>query len=245
MAHRAGVTDKGLIDQAWLAKAHADTRPVAEQRTEFARTVLSKPAVGTPGNFEYANANYMLVGAAIERIAGSDWEAAIGSQMFTPLGMTTAGFGAPTGAQPWGHAPGANNTLVPVDPSGIADNPAVMGPAGRVHLSLADYAKFARLFLTDGGGYLRPESLAHLARPWGNVPDGYAMGWQTYAERAWAKGPALAHEGSNTLWHAVAIIGPARPLAVLTVSNADANGAGAAAQRLAIGLIQKYAPAKG
>jgi CubicO group peptidase (beta-lactamase class C family) len=243
LAHRAGVSDKGLIDADWLDRARADKRPVAEQRTAFARQLLAKPPSGTPGNFEYANANYILAGAAIERIARTDWETAITAGLFTPLQMTSAGFGAPTGAQPWGHAVGATGAFIPMDPAGVADNPPIFGPAGRVHVSLADYAKFAGVFLNAGGGYLKPENLAHLVRPWGAVPDGYALGWQTYAERAWAAGPVLAHEGSNTLWHAVALIGPERPLAVLTVCNADAGQAASATLRLAVGLVQRFSAA--
>ena len=35
-----------------------------------------------------------------------------------------------------------------------ADDPPIMGPAGRLHLALADWARFQQVFLTEGGGFL-------------------------------------------------------------------------------------------
>lgn len=237
LAHRSGVSDQGLIDAGFLIKAHADARPVTVQRTELAARVFKAPPNGKPGAFEYSNANYIIAGAAIERIVKTDWETAMASEVFGPLGMTSAAFGAPTGPNPWGHEAGTGNSLTPVPPSEISDNPAVFGPAGRVHLSLADYARFARVFLTDGAGWINASSLAKLARPWDGSKAGYALGWELYDYRAWAAGPVLAHEGSNTLWRAAALIGPAKPLALLLVTNAGGESGTRAVQLMAARLI--------
>ncbi len=237
LAHRSGVSDNGLIDQAWLIKAHADNRPVIQQRADFAARLLRNTPTGKAGAFEYANSNYILAGAAMERILKTDWESAMAAEVFGPLHMTSAAFGAPTGPNPWGHEPGPNGALTPVDPlHDVADNPPVFGPAGRVHLSLADYAKFARVFLTDGGDWLKPESLARLARPW-DGKEGYALGWQYYENRGWANGPVLAHEGSNTLWRTLALIAPARPAAYLLVTNCGGDAGQRAVQLMAARLI--------
>ncbi len=237
LAHRSGVSDNGLIDQGWLIKAHNDTRPVVEQRADFAARLLTHAPTGKFGEFEYANANYILAGAAMERITRTDWETAVGTELFGPLQMTTAAFGPPTGPQPWGHEPGPNGVLTPVDPlHDVADNPPVFGPAGRVHLSLTDYAKFARVFLTGGGGFLSPQSLAKLARPW-DGKEGYALGWQYYENRGWADGPVLAHEGSNTLWRTMALIAPAKPVAYLLVTNCGGDAGQQAVQLMAARLI--------
>jgi CubicO group peptidase (beta-lactamase class C family) len=237
LAHRSGVSDQGVIDAGFLIKAHADMRPVTVQRTELAQRVLGKPPTAKPGAFEYSNANYIIAGAAIERIVKTDWEGAMANEVFGPLSMTSAGFGAPTGAAPWGHEPGPNNSLTPVDPHGVADNPPVFGPAGRVHLSLIDYAKFARVFLTDGAGYLNAASLRKLAQPWDGSKEGYALGWELYGYRAWGAGPVLAHEGSNTLWRTMALIAPAKPLALLLVTNAGGDSGTRAVQLMAARLI--------
>lgn len=238
LSHRSGISDTGLIDQGWLIRAHNDARPVAVQRAEFATRLLTHAPTGKPGEFEYANANYILAGAAIERIVKTDWETAMATEVFGPLQMSSAAFGAPTGPNPWGHDPGPNGALTPVDPlHDIADNPPIFGPAGRVHLSLADYAKFARIFLTNGGGWLQPQSLARLAKPGDGSKEGYALGWQLYDYRGWADGPVLAHEGSNTLWRAMALIAPAKPLAYLLVTNCGGDAGQRAVQLMAARLI--------
>jgi CubicO group peptidase (beta-lactamase class C family) len=238
MSHRSGVSDRTLIDTAWLIASRTDPRPLPEQRRALAARAFGKPPAGKSAGFEYSNANYILLGAAIERIAGDPWEAVIRRELFEPLGMASAGFGAPQGAQPWGHG----RDGAPIDPAGVSDNPAALGPAGTVHASLTDYAKFLRLFLTDGGGFLSADSIARLTAPASADDQSYALGWGTFRQRAWARGPALAHEGSNTLWHVLAVVGPKRGIAIVTASNDDARGA-KATQSLALKLIQAYAPA--
>ncbi len=240
MSHRAGVSDAGLVDGAWLRAAHADARSLPIQRAEFAARALTAKPGGVPGQFAYANANFMIAGAAIERIAGRGWEETIKAELFDPLGMASAGFGAPKGAQPWGHQY-LGVMLNPLDPTGPSDNPAALGPAGTAHMSLTDYAKFIRLFLTDGGKLLKPETIAHLTAPPTPGDQSYALGWITFAQRPWAKGPALAHEGSNTFWHAFAAVGPKAGLAVITAANADAGGGATATQTLALQLIKRFA----
>lgn len=240
LGHRSGISDRPLQTPERLRAFRQDPRPLAQQRTALAAEVFGKPPVGQPDAFDYSNVGYIIAGAAIERIVRTGWEAAITAQLFQPLKMSNAGFGAPTGAAPWGHELGAGGRLIGVDPAGVADNPPIFGPAGTVHLSLPDYAKFARLFLTDGGGLLRPDSLRRLATPQGGATDGYAMGWQTYGNRPWANGPVLTHEGSNTLWHASALIAPAKGIAILVCGNADAGGGAQAVQALSLALVTLY-----
>ena len=238
LSHRSGVSDAGLLN---LRAAHADERPVPEQRGELAANVFGAAPNGKPGEFAYSNVNYVLAGAALERLLGVRWEEAITRELFRPLGMASPGFGAPQGAQPWGHSDGLFGVGGgPVDPTGLADNPPILGPAGRVHLSLADYAKFVRLFLTEGGGYLAPESSAKLTTP----PAGsdYALGWGVRRDRPWAQGPLLGHAGSNTMWVALAQVAPARGVAILTVTNSGLRRGEPAVRALADRLIARYAP---
>jgi hypothetical protein len=88
-----------------------------------------------------------------------------------------------------------------------------------------------------------PQTLAHIARPQGanSATDGYGLGWQVYMDRPWADGPLLMQEGSNTFWHSLIAIAPGKPLAIITVSNAETNGA-EACRRLAEAAIKAYVP---
>ncbi len=243
MSHRAGLSDKGLIGIPWLIAAQGDKRSLPQQRTALVAKALAEPPKGKPGVFEYANINFVVAGAAIERLTGGDWETAITERLFKPLGMAGAGFGAPTGDQPWGHRslPFGIGGLKAIDPAGPADNPAVLGPAGTVHAPLEDYAKFLRLFLTGGGGYLKPETIARLTTPAPGAD--YAQGWGVATGKAWARGPRLGHEGSNTMWHATAMVAPARGVALVAVSNAYPPGATKAGLTLIEQLQARFAPA--
>ena len=202
--------------------------------------LLAQPPSLPPGGFEYANLNYVIAGAVIERVAKRPWEEAIAADLFRPLGMARAGFGAPLGAAPWGHQD-AGGRLTPVDPTGIADYPAVLAPASEVHASLEDYARFVRVFLTNGGGVLKPETLNRLARPYNGGDEQYGMGWQVLKERSWADGPVLQHEGTNTLWHATVTVAPAKSLAVIACSNTEAGGGPEACLRATLALVKAYA----
>jgi D-alanyl-D-alanine carboxypeptidase len=231
MHHRAGVKDADALGMIFFMTARGDPRPLPEQRRAVVERILGAAPKGSKGTFEYANANYMLVGAAIEAITGQSWEETMQAELFTPLGLTSAGFGAPKtnttgGANVWGHqSKGAARTAVdPVDPG--ADNPAALGPAGTVHMSLADYGRWLRLFLTDGDDWLKPETIRLLTVPGAGEGLPYALGWIAPPQIPWAGGPVLTHDGSNTLWYATAIVAPARGLAFIGLSN---EGAGQAA----------------
>lgn len=217
MEHRAGLLDAGVIGTRWLLTAQSDERSLPEQRMALVAKALAEAPRGTPGAFAYGNMSYILAGAALERIEGRPWEDVIREGLFKPLGLESAGFGAPAGDQPQGHMRLGPLPARPVGEGQWADNPAAMAPAGGVHMSLPDYARFLRLFLTEGDGFVSPATLARLTTP---SPGGdYAPGWSVKPDVDWAKGRVLSHEGSNTLWHAVAQVAPGRGLAFATVGN--------------------------
>jgi CubicO group peptidase (beta-lactamase class C family) len=231
MHHRAGVKDADALGMVFFLTARGDPRSLPQQRLAVVERMLGAAPTGTKGAFEYANANYMLVGAAIERITGQSWEQVVQAELFAPLGLTSGGFGAPKtdtagGPNVWGHR-GEGAARVAVDPADPgADNPPALGPAGTAHMSLDDYAKWLRLFLTDGGGWLKPETAAQLATPGAGEGMPYALGWIAPPQIPWAGGPVLTHDGSNTLWYATAVVAPARGVAFIALSN---QGAGQAA----------------
>ncbi|CAN5366591.1 hypothetical protein BH09PSE2_BH09PSE2_01710 [soil metagenome] len=242
LAHRAGFTDTGVVTPDRVGRAHADQRPLDIQRRDFAVEVLGKPPTRPQGGYETSNTGYVVAAAAAERLAGRPFEAVAQAELFTPLGMGASGFGAPVGASaPAGHRLGTDGKLHPVDASGLADLPALFGPAEGAHVSLTDWARFARMFLTEGGGVLKPDTLARLCRPWGGVDgDVSAGGWRVIQSRPWAGGLVLSCEGSNGLWRAQAEIAPERGMAVLAVSNAEEGGGAEAVKRASLELEKAY-----
>lgn len=235
LAHRSGLPGvetpssynplQDQLTQEFRAPAMR-SRPITEQRHIFTRRVLSPAPVNKPGTtFNYSNFGYIVAGAVIEAVTGESWETTIQAELFEPLGMPTAGFGAPgepnATTQPWGHqADGCE----PVAPGPRADNPPVYGPAGRVHSTMADWAKYASLHLRGARGedvsVLNPDTFREIHRD--RSGQGYALGWSV-TQRAWAKGKALTHTGSNTLWYAVIWLAPERNAALLAATNCGSD----------------------
>jgi CubicO group peptidase (beta-lactamase class C family) len=137
--------------KAWQGAWSATGNPV-QQRLSFARAWLEGKPEAAPGTkFIYSNQGFALAGAMLERLARKPYEELLREKVFTPLGMKSAGFGPPGTAkkidQPRGHA-GAPGAFVPKPPGKDADNPEAITPAGRVHCSIADFARFAELACT-------------------------------------------------------------------------------------------------
>jgi hypothetical protein len=135
--------------------------------------------------------------------------------------MTTAGFGPPpkvAGHIKRGEAWAAQDR----------DNPLVMSPAGTVHLSLGDWAKFAAAHLGQVEGYLKPETLAILHEPLEGEGASYALGWGAGKNE---KGEVvrLSHAGSNTMWYAVIVLDTQKGEARLAATNCMGQAAADAA----------------
>ncbi len=170
-------------------------------RTVYAASVLAE-LPGPAGEYAYSNAGYVVVGTILEVSTGQPWEALIRQQVFDPLGMASAGFGPPGSAglidQPRGHTAGLLRPLHPVVPDKDADNIPALGPAGTVHLSLADMMRFLRAHAVRDPAFLTLHSWTLLQTP---LPgQDYALGWGFMPDGA------LRHAGSNTMWYALMIV---------------------------------------
>jgi CubicO group peptidase (beta-lactamase class C family) len=225
LTHRAGIDEGPLFARTVWPKVWELEGPLAEQRVALIKMVCSQEPFAPPGGkFEYSNCGYAIAAAMCERVARQSWEDLMRQELFEPLGMATAGFGAPGSKEddghPWGHAFGfLHGRWAPMHPGDRAsDNPAAIRPAGGVHASLEDWAKFAILHLEGARGesrFLRPETFRRLHAP---ALEDYGMGW-ILVDRRWAGGRALHHAGSNTLWYSVAWLAPKRNLALLAATN--------------------------
>lgn len=196
--------------------AHSNNPDIAERRYSILRDNLATSPAGTAGEDLYSNLSYMIAGAMAERLTGKSWEVLMQERLFTPLGISNAGFGPPGtqggGDQPWGHGPDGTSGWVPNQ----YDNNPALGPAGTVHISIEDWAKFVSLWFTNKEPTILDRSiLTELSAPESGE---YAAGWYV-VQRNWAGGTALNHDGTNTYWYSTLWIAPERGLAYVAVAN--------------------------
>ena len=194
-----------------------------EPRLEYVRQCLKEPPASPPGSaFLYSNRNYMIAGALLERVSGDLWENLMTKHLFKPLGMKSAGFGAAGTPekvdQPWGHLLEKGKRIA-VEPGLRADNAPALGPAGRVHCSLPDLAKFVGEHLRGERGekgLLKAETMKFLHTP--PYKEEYMAGWMRIP-KAGVGGAAYWHNGSNTMNYSLMTFSPFRNFAILVATN--------------------------
>jgi CubicO group peptidase (beta-lactamase class C family) len=243
LSHTAGLPQMNTNEDvaAYVAAARS-AGSLHEQRTAMARRALGLPPPFKAGEFKYSNLGYVIVGAIAEARTGKTWESLIRQEIFAPLGIKNAGFGAPGSAgahdQPWGHRE-SDSVLVPVDPgeSG-SDNPAVIGPCGTINIALKDWAIFAQDQLDGpaGSGRLLTASTYRLLQT--PVTGGVALGWGV---EFGPDGSAvrLTHEGSNDLWFAKIMLFPKRHTVVLITTNSGDDAAERMVHDLLLGIADR------
>ncbi len=252
LSHHGGaphdLEEHGLWGRLWQRVGE----PPREQRAYLTRELLTRQKpVAKPGTeYIYSNAGYALVGHAIEELLDCPWEQVLRERLFEPLGMTSAGFGAPATIgkidEPWGHKPAEGGRFEPVPPGLHADNPAAIGPGGTVHCSIADLAKYAAWQLAGArqvgarhaSPSLEPETFRKLHTPFASDSE-YALGWVA-TERSWGEGTILTHAGSNTMFYAVIWIAPQKDFAIVVCTNAGGDTAEKATDTAASTLIRRY-----
>jgi CubicO group peptidase (beta-lactamase class C family) len=95
--------------------------------------------------FDYSNLGYTIAGALLERIGGKSWEELVTERIIEPLELKSAGFGPQASLgkvdAPLGHLIEEGKTKAMLaGPNG--DNPLILGPAGTMHMSVLDFAKW-------------------------------------------------------------------------------------------------------
>lgn len=247
LSHRAGVPP---MTNGFAPVGDKELRLIAAlksprvQRRRVTEIVLCQPPINEPGDKqEYSNAGFTIAGAIAETITGQDYEDLLRHLLFAPLGMKSAGFGA-MGTPgrldaPWQHRE-EGDRLLPVSPGPDSDNPPFITPAGRVHCSIYDWAKYIQCVLaaTRGEqGLLPPDQVRQLNEP----PFGgeYALGW-VLANRDWGGGKVLWHNGSNGMNFSIAWVAPSKNFAVLAAANRGGDGAPAGLDRVCAAMIKKF-----
>jgi CubicO group peptidase (beta-lactamase class C family) len=242
LTNSAGMATDATRAPSWGSLASSNLS-LSDQRQLLAREYLAMAPVSSVGTFNYSNAGYIVAGTMLEKVTGKAWESLITDDLFGPLQMTSAGFGPPSGstqlAEPWGHSI-LDDGFDPAAPGPAADNPPALGPAGTVHASMADLAKYYEIHLK---GAMAASSLIsqasyqilHTPAP-GTI---YACGWGVVA-RDWAGGTAYQHDGSNNFWYSDVWLAPSKGFGVLTLINGAGLRASTAVNDTAVMLITRF-----
>ncbi len=233
LSHSAGfVRDPSLV---------LHTATPREQRGEAAAWAFMQPAATTGGRFAYSNLGYIIAGAIAERLTGRQYEDLLTERVLRPLGITTGGFG-PMGTPGLDDQP-LQHTInhAPVIPGAESDLHPIYSPAGRLHLSIGDWAAYIRWILAVESGHasiLRLETARMLTTGAAATDHAstYALGWDIF-NRQWAGGRAINHGGCNGFNYSIAWLAPNKHFGVLAATNIAADRTPYAMEAIAGRLI--------
>jgi CubicO group peptidase (beta-lactamase class C family) len=242
MASNTGGVPHDIPPALWQSVSRRGKSESA-QRLDLVRGLLAVPPDFPPGTKNvYSNGGFTIAGAMLEKVSGTAYDKLIAKRLFQPLHLESAGFGAPGKIgkidQPFPHVL-EDGVPSPISPGPNADNPPAITPAGRVHLSIPGFARYASFQLgTAEPSPLDRKSLDFLHTPVPPATD-YAVGW-TVTKRDWAGGTALTHNGTNTMNYAVMWLAPDKKFAAVAACNIGGDEAAKACDDAVAFLIGKY-----
>lgn len=259
LSHTSGIpSDNDFLDKLLAESFAQDGLNLDELRYWLLRQWSGQPLATRPGTiFAYSNLGYTIAGAMLERATKRTWEELIVERVFAPLDLQTAGFGpqATLGRvdAPLGHLVRPDGTLKPMLAGPDGDNPAILGPAGTVHLSILDFARWAGWHAGQGRrgpALARPETVRKLhapvieivnpnAAPGTPARGGYGLGWGTVT-LPFASEPFLTHTGSNTMNLAMILLQPAQDFGLVSATNLGGMKADTALRTLAEDLFGRF-----
>ncbi len=240
-----GATVPGFVAHAkkdWRRKkitlrmllAHSSGLPAHEKlflrygtREELLQAALTLPLAADPGSrAEYSDIGFILLGTALERLAGEPLDSFCRREIFLPLAMNDTGFNPPAAIRerivPTADDRHFRNRIIQGEVQD--ENAGVLGGvAGHAGLfsNASDLAKFAHAMLSGGAPILRRETVDLFTRREAAPPGtSRALGWDTPSAPSQSGkyfGPSsFGHLGytGTSLW-----IDPARQLSITLLTN--------------------------
>ena len=229
---RRAVTFHLLLAHSSGLPAHEKFFLKARTREELLQAAFVTPLTADPGTrMEYSDIGFMVLGVALERLAGEALDGFCKREIFAPLGLWHTGFNPP--AELRGQIPPTANERVGFEGrvekrnvqgevqdenayalGGVAPHAGLFAPA-------EDLARFAHAMLRGGSPILRPETVERFTRRELSPPGtSRALGWDTPSAPSLSGkyfGPrSFGHLGytGTSLW-----MDPDRELSVTLLTN--------------------------
>jgi CubicO group peptidase (beta-lactamase class C family) len=199
----------------------------AKTKDELLSAAVAAPLTANPGaKAEYSDIGFIILGAALERIAEESLDHFCQHEVFGPLAMTHTAFNPPSAWRasipPTANDQSFRNRIIQgeVQDENASVMGGVAGHAG-VFASAEDLAIFAHVMLAGGRPILRPETLARFTRR-ESSPSGTsrALGWDTPSSPSqsgkYFSANSFGHLGytGTSLW-----IDPERQLSITLLTN--------------------------
>jgi CubicO group peptidase (beta-lactamase class C family) len=132
---------------------------VRETPDEWLATLAAIPMLHQPGEAWLYNTCSDIQGVLVARVSGRPLSEFFAERIFEPLGMVDSGFYVPAAKIDRLPAYHRGDAGPPVDGDLWKEPPIFPSGAGGLVSTLADWHRFGRMLLADGGGLLSPESL--------------------------------------------------------------------------------------
>jgi serine-type D-Ala-D-Ala carboxypeptidase len=226
-ARRRDVTFRMLLAHNSGLPAYEKLFLEAHSREDLLRAAFTTSLSSAPGTHaEYSDIGFIVLGAALERIANEALDTFCQREIFSPLSMINSGFNPPASARGKIPPTADDGTFRKKIIQGEVqdENASVLGGvAGHAGLfsSAGDLTRFAHALLRGGRPILRPETIALFTRR-ESAPTGTsrALGWDTPSAPSQSGkyfGPgSFGHLGytGTSLW-----IDPERQLSITLLTN--------------------------
>jgi len=224
---RRGVTLRMLLAHSSGLPAYEKLFLRAGNRDELLAAAFATPLTADPGaRAEYSDIGFIILGAALERLADESLDRFCQREIFGPLGMGHTAFNPPDS---WRNSipPTADDQTFRkrVIQGEVQDENAsllggVAGHAG-VFATAHELAIFAQMMLAGGAPILRPETVRWFARRESSPPGASrALGWDTPSSPSqsgkYFSSSSFGHLGytGTSLW-----IDPERQLSITLLTN--------------------------
>ncbi|MGB2952603.1 MAG: serine hydrolase domain-containing protein [Gaiellaceae bacterium] len=129
-----------------------------ETPDEWLATLAQVPMLRQPGEAWLYNTCSDIQGVLIARVSGQPLPEFLAERVFEPLGMSDTSFHVP--AEKLDRLPAYHSAdIAPFDDGLWMESPVFPSGAGGLVSTLADWHRFGRMLLADGGGLLSPRSV--------------------------------------------------------------------------------------